>query len=295
MAEKTKDMISIKQNVFTNDIMRHLNCIRNIDRDERNSLGAYEVKTEQGSLQMEIEPEELDKIKNKLKYANIKKLFLYFLYRMNIDKKRTVTIDIKELLDFKGQKIRTENKERLLDDLKQLEKIKVSNYSASINNKMCELDESFLFICERWLEESCIIPSYISVTAGAWVEPLLENNHYAYIPPDIFTFNKLEFDIAYNVIFRLINERTRMINKDFKFSLSVNSLLKNIELNVDRDGPTKIIDKIEGVLNKLELLDWFSWSYRKNDRSKLPGRNKLPRYREFMIDFNCKDSSLLKK
>jgi len=294
MREKSTEMITIKQNSISNDILRNFNCIRDIDNGDINSLGAYEIQTERGTLQMEIEPFELEKIQRKLKYSNLKKLFLYFLYRMNMDNKRTFNLDLNELLDFKGQARRTENIKRLLDDLKELEKIKVTNYQALINNKECQLKESFLFKCEKWVEESSNIYSYFSVTAGAWAKPLLNNNHYAFIPRDIFTFNKLEIDIAYNIILRFINERSDLINNSNKFSLSVKSVLKNVELNTHKYGSTKMIDKIERVLDKLEELGWFSWDYRKSDRTQLPGRNKLRCYKKFMIDFNCKYSTLIK-
>src|SRR6056297_1653921 len=98
MTEKSTEMITIKQNSISNDILRNFNCIRDIDNGDINSLGAYEIQIERGTLQMEIESFELEKIQRKLKYSNLKKLFLYFLYRMNMDNKRTFNLDLNELL-----------------------------------------------------------------------------------------------------------------------------------------------------------------------------------------------------
>lgn len=285
--------ILVKQNDASNSILKNFNNIRNLDEEDLNELGAYELTTRKGDINIEVEPEELELIERKLKYTNIKKLYLYLTYRMAQDNQRTLKLKINELLELKGQKRKSKTIERLIEDLETLEQIKIINFKANINGDKHDLERSFLFKFGKWTKQGHRYPSYLSVTAGSWADSLIENCQFAYIPTEIFKFNKLEFDIAFNILTRFRNQLSKLKeNNENEFTLSVQYMLRNVELNVRKYGSTKMIDNIEEVLDKLEDLNWFSWQYRTSSRDDLPGRNKMNRYRDFVIDFNIEESKL---
>ena len=289
------NFLVVKQNSASNNIIKNFNNLRHLDEENINTLGVYELQTQKGQIHIEVKKDELEKIERKLKYTNLKKLYLYLTYRMTKDNKRTLRIKINELLELKGQVRDSRTIKRLIEDIKTLEKIKVYNYKANISNKEHNLEESFLFKFGKWTPTGEQYPTFFSVTAGAWADPLLDNNQIAHIPTEIFKFNKLEFDIAFNILTRFRNQLKIIQNKNKNFfTLTVEYLLKNVELNTRKYGSTKIINKIEKVLSQLEELKWFTWSYRKNTRKDLPGRNKIEKYKEFTIDFNIEDSRLKK-
>jgi len=289
------NFLVVKQNSASNNIIKNFNNLRHLDEKNINTLGVYELQTQKGEIYIEVKKDELERIERKLKYTNLKKLYLYLTYRMTKDNQRTLKIKINELLELKGQVRDSRTIKRLIEDIKTLEKIKVYNYKANISNKEHNLEESFLFKFGKWTPTGEQYPTYFSVTAGAWADPLLDNNQIAHIPKEIFKFNKLEFDIAFNILTRFRNQLKIIQNKNKNFfTLTVEYLLKNVELNTRKFGSTKIINKIEKVLSQLEELKWFTWSYRKNTRKDLPGRNKIEKYKEFTIDFNIEDSRLKK-
>jgi len=289
------NFLVVKQNSASNNIIKNFNNLRHLDEKNINTLGVYELQTQKGEIYIEVKKDELERIERKLKYTNLKKLYLYLTYRMTKDNQRTLKIKINELLELKGQVRDSRTIKRLIEDIKTLEKIKVYNYKANISNKEHNLEESFLFKFGKWTPTGEQYPTYFSVTAGAWADPLLDNNQIAHIPKEIFKFNKLEFDIAFNILTRFRNQLKIIQNKNKNFfTLTVEYLLKNVELNTRKYGSTKMIDKIEKVLSQLEELKWFTWSYRKNTRKDLPGRNKIEKYKEFTIDFNIEDSRLKK-
>lgn len=273
--------------------MKNFNNLRDLDEDNINSLGAYELSTKKGNINIEVEPEELEIIERKLKYTNMKKIYLYLTYRMAKDNQRTLKLKINELLELKKHKRKSKTIERLIEDLKALEKIEIINYKANVNGEKHDLERSFLFKFGQWKKEGSRYPSYFSVTAGSWADPLVENNQFAHIPEEIFEFDKLEFDIAFNILTRFRNQLSKIMdNSRNKFTLSADKMLKNCELNVRKYGSTKMIDKIEAVLDKLEALNWFSWNYRSSSRDDLPGRNKINSYKDFIIDFDLDNSRL---
>ena len=289
------NFLVVKQNGASNNIIKNFNNLRHLDEKNINTLGVYELQTQKGEIYIEVKKDELERIERKLKYTNLKKLYLYLTYRMTKDNKRTLRIKINELLELKGQVRDSRTIKRLIEDIKTLEKIKVYNYKANISNKEHNLEESFLFKFGKWTPTGEQYPTFFSVTAGAWADPLLDNNQIAHIPTEIFKFNKLEFDIAFNILTRFRNQLKIIQNKNKNFfTLTVEYLLKNVELNTRKYGSTKMINKIEKVLSQLEELKWFTWSYRKNTRKDLPGRNKIEKYKEFTIDFNIEDSRLKK-
>jgi hypothetical protein len=285
-------MLKIKENNGTINIISSLNKIRS---EPESKFGDKSLKTQYGTICIDEGVEMLETIENKLKYPNIKKLILYLCYRLTKENELSIEVNINEFLSLKGQKRQSNLTQTLIEDLKVLEKIQISNFRAHVKKREVfkSRNHSILKV-EDWEEIKGGYINYISVRLGQWAETMIDVDQFAFIPSEIFSFSKLEFDIAFNILMRLrYQQHKKMREKETtKFNLSVKYLLKGVDIPVvDKYGPTKVIEKIERVLNKLQSLNWFKWHYRENIYS-LPGRNIFKEYKKFMLIFDINNSIL---
>ena len=280
----------IKQNDALNNIVKNVNELRNSSIDP---YGEKKVETKNGTLKLKVEADQKERFDNKFKYPNVQKLILYFCMKMTQEHSRNFHLDINELLTLKGQTRNTRNLKTLKEDLELLEKIQISNFTAIIDGKRMVLQDGFLFKVEHWEELKTPGISLLSITSGSWANPMIKSEQFFFIPESLFSFKKLKFNLSYNILSRCRNEHKKMYNNNQDtFALTVKSLLKNININLKKFGSTKVIQKLEEVLNDLQKRNWFNWQYRNQKISQLPARNKFREYKKFMIDFNLSNTRL---
>lgn len=285
-------MLKIKENNGTINIISNLNKIR---REPESKFGDKSLKTKYGTISIDEGLEMIGIIENKLKYSNIKKLILYLCYRITKENDVRIEVNINEFLSLKEQKRQSNLTKTVIEDLKVLEKIKISNFRAHVKKReVIKSRKHSILKVENWEEIKEGYINYIPVRVGQWAETMIDVDQFAFIPSEIFSFNKLEFDIAFNILMRLRYQQHKSMREKetTEFNLSVKYMLKGVDIPaVDKYGPTKVIEKIENVLNKLQSLNWFKWHYRENIFS-LPGRNIFKEYTKFMLIFDINNSIL---
>jgi len=284
-----KNTIPVKQNNASNLILKNINNLKNAQED---AFGDKKLKTSKGDLIINSNLAD-SKMKKKLQYTNIPKLFLYLCYRMCIDHSSDLKLEINEILTLKGQKRDYNNIQTLKDDLEVLSKIKIQNFKANIKGKETNLEDGFLFKVENIEAIESKHTKVIPVIAGSWAEQMRTNDQCAYIPKEIFKFNKLKFDIAFNILQRFRNQSEHMKEQHSdSFVLSIKYILDQVNLNVKKHGSAKVIKQIEEILDDLSARNWFIWKYKNKKISDLPFRDKIAEYKKFMVRFTIGDSIL---
>jgi len=308
------DLLVIRQNKGTNEIMKSINDIKfkgrgsakkeNVEKStEIERIGeSFERMLPKSNYILPANVNEVLKIERSIHHynANVKKIFLYYKYKVSQENNVSVTFDVRELLNLKGVEYRTENIDALEEDLKVLCAIKLDKFNVEVNNnnepinyRNVEIFKGYKFGYNGKGDRR-----FITVTGGEWANSLVKaKDLFMLVPSEMFEFNKFEFEIAYTILTRIRAERTNALNQGRNWvNLSIKYLLKDVELshkyNPKKIGSTKFIKKIENVLNKMQELNWFSWEYQDSKISDLPQRNKMEYYQDFKIIFQLKKKRL---